>query len=261
MTAKTQQRLQTVQTTRPNKNTFAAHLGEIRRRLFLIALVFVAASTLAYSYHDQLTQIIMYPLHGEKLVYLTPGGGFNFIFQISMYVGILAAAPFVVYHLYGFIRPALPKRAQRSSVAVVVAAALLMAVGVAYGYVVAVPSALQFLSTFAGDAVTPNLTADSYLSFFLTYIAGLALLFQLPIFLLFIHWVKPLTPMSLLKTQRWVILGVFIVAALITPTPDVYNQCMIAVPLLVVYELGVILVLATIYKKRRSMRMTGEVPA
>jgi sec-independent protein translocase protein TatC len=248
-----------VQTTRPNKNTFAAHLGEIRRRLFIVALVFVTASTFAYSYHDQLTQIIMYPLHGQKLVYLTPGGGFNFIFQISMYVGVLVVSPFVVYHLYGFIRPALPKRAQRSSIAVMAASALLMAVGAVYGYMVAVPSALQFLSTFAGDAVTPNLTADSYLGFFLTYIAGLALLFQLPILLLFVHWVKPLTPMGLLKTQRWVILGVFIVAALITPTPDVYNQCMIAIPLLFVYELGVVLVIATIYKKRRSSRLVGEV--
>ena len=176
-----------------------------------------------------------------------------------MYVGILVVSPFVVYHLYGFIRPALPKRAQRSSIVVVAASALLMAVGAVYGYIVAVPSALQFLSAFAGDAVTPNLTADSYLGFFLTYIAGLALLFQLPILLLFVHWVKPLTPMGLLKTQRWVILGVFIVAALITPTPDVYNQCMIAIPLLFVYELGVVLVIATIYKKRRSSRLIGEV--
>lgn len=236
--------------TKQNRATFADHIREIRRRIVVVVGAFLISSALAYNYHEWLTKFIMQPLGQEKLVYLTPGGGFNFIFQVSMYAGILVIAPLIMYHVYGFLRPALPKRAQQSAGIVILGAFVLMAAGAVYGYLVAVPSALTFLSTFAGTEITPNLTADSYLSFFLTYIVGLGILFELPLLLLFVHWVRPMTPGGLLKSERYVIAGSFIVAALITPTPDVFNQLMIAAPLLVIYQLGAIAVLIAIYKSR-----------
>ncbi len=234
--------------------TFSSHVGELRRRILLVALAFVIASGLAYNYHDFFVALIMRPLGTEKLIYLTPGGGVNFIFQVSLYAGLVAAAPVFIYQLYGFIRPALPLRARRSAVKVVSAAVLLMLCGVGYGYFVAVPSALHFLSTFAGDAVTPSLTADSYLSFFLAYIAGLGVLFELPLLLLFLHWIHPMTPGGVVKSERYVILLAFVVAAIITPTPDVFNQAMIALPLIFIYQLGVVAVLAAIRKERRAAK-------
>lgn len=230
---------------------FSDHIGELRRRTFFVALVFLAASGLAYNYHDTLVSLIMQPLQGEKLIYLTPGGGFNFIFQISLYAGLLAAAPVLIYQLYGFIKPALPQKAHRSATAVVATAFFLMLCGVAFGYFVAIPSALHFLSTFAGADITPNLTADSYLSFFLAYIAGLGVLFELPLLLLFLHWIHPLTPGGLLKSERIVIVLAFVIAAIITPTPDAFNQAMIAVPLIAIYQGGVIVVWLAIRRERR----------
>lgn len=234
--------------------SFSDHIAELRRRIFFVLLAFLVASSLAYNYRDNLLALIMAPLEGGKLIYLTPGGGFNFIFQISLYAGLIAAAPVLIYQLYGFIRPALPTRAQRSSGTVVLVAFLLMLAGVAYGYFVAVPSALHFLSTFAGDTVTPNLTADSYLSFFLAYIAGLSVLFELPLLLLFFHWINPMTPGKLLKSERFVVLFAFVAAALITPTPDMLNQSMIAIPLILIYQLGVVAVLIAIRRDRRRAR-------
>lgn len=236
------------------QTSFSDHIAELRRRVFFVLLVFLVASSLAYNYRDALLGIIMNPLSGEKLIYLTPGGGFNFIFQIALYAGLLAAAPMFIYQLYGFIRPALPKKAQRSSLIVVLVAFLLMLCGVGFGYFVAVPSALHFLNTFAGDSVTPSLTADSYLSFFLAYIAGLGVLFELPLLLLFLHWIHPMTPGKLLKSERFVILFAFVAAALITPTPDMLNQAMIAVPLILIYQLGAIAVLVAIHRDRRKLR-------
>ena len=238
------------------ESSFSDHIAELRKRVFLVLLVFVIASSLAYNYRDGLLGVIMAPLEGAKLIYLTPGGGFNFIFQISLYAGLLAAAPMLIYQLYGFIRPALPKRAQRSSAVVVAVAFLLMLCGVAFGYFVAVPSALHFLTTFAGDAVSPSLTADSYLSFFLAYIAGLGVLFELPLLLLFLHWINPMTPGKLLKSERFVIVFAFVAAALITPTPDMLNQAMIAVPLILIYQMGVIAVLIAIKRERRNLLKT-----
>jgi len=225
--------------------------------------VLVGTSALAYNYHDSLVQIVMAPLRGEKLVYLTPGGGFSFIFQVTLYAGFIAAAPALMYQIYGFLRPALPAHAKRNAVKVASFSTLLIIAGVAYGYFVAVPSALTFLSTFAGSEIIPNLTADSYLNFFLAYIGGLALLFQLPLLLIFWHWVKPMKPGGLLKSERFIVLFAFIAAALITPTPDVVNQAMIAVPLIVIYQIGVVAVLLAILRSRRqekAMAMREEAP-
>jgi len=234
--------------------SFSDHIGELRRRIFIVALLFMVASGLAYNYNDFFVRLIMQPLGDEKLIYLTPGGGFNFIFQISLYVGLLVAAPVLIYHLYGFIKPALPSRARRSAVKVVSAAFLLMLCGVSFGYFIAIPSALKFLSTFAGANVIPNLTADSYLGFFLAYIAGLGILFELPLLLLFFHWIHPMTPKGLLKTERFVILFAFIISALITPTPDVFNQSMIAVPLILIYQGGVFAVWIAIRREHKKQR-------
>lgn len=198
--------------------------------------------------------MVMAPLHGQKLSYLTPAGGFSFIFQISMYAGLFAALPLAVYHLHAFIKPALPAGARKSATKVVLAASLLIAGGTAYGYFVAIPAALQFLTTFASDSVTPNLTADSYLSFFLAYVAGIAALSLLPLLLLFVHWINPLKPMGLLKSERWIIAGAFIVAAFITPTPDALNQTMIAAPIIAIYQFGVIAVLVSISRRKRAAK-------
>lgn len=231
--------------------TFSDHIREVRRRALWVALAFVVASSLAYSYHELITQIVMAPLKGEKLIYLTPGGGFGFIFQVTMYAGLIAAGPMLMYQLYGFLRPALPTHARKNAVRITLIATLLMAIGVSYGYFVAVPSALTFLSTFAGSDIIPNLTADSYLNFFLAYTGGLALLFQLPLLLVFWNWIKPMKPGGLLKSERYIILLAFIAAAIITPTPDVVNQAMIAVPLIAIYQFGVIAVLISIFRTKR----------
>jgi len=242
----------------PPVKSFSDHISELRRRLFVVVLIFITASGIAYNYNEIIVKAIMRPLDGEKLIYLTPGGGFNFIFQVSLYAGLLFAAPVLIHQLYGFIKPALPGRARRSASKVVAAAFVLMLAGVAFGYFIAIPSALHFLSTFAGTDIVPNLTADSYLGFFLAYVAGLGVLFELPLLLLFFHWIHPLTPSGLLKTERFVILFSFIMAAIITPTPDMFNQGMIAIPLILIYQFGVITVWVAIRKERRKLSHQKE---
>jgi sec-independent protein translocase protein TatC len=236
------------------KATFYDHVVELRNRGLWIGLFAVISSGVAYTYHDVILKVIMAPLDGQKLIYLTPGGGFSFIFLITMYAGLLATLPVVIYHLHAFIKPALPERAQRSALKIILASTILIVAGVLYGYFVAIPAALKFLMTFAGDAVTPSLTAESYLNFFLAYVAGLAFLSLLPLLLMFAHWTKPLKPSGLLKSERWVILFAFIAAAIITPTPDIVNQAMIAAPVIGIYQLGVIVVLVAILKEKRDRK-------
>ena len=242
----------------PALKSFADHLGELRGRLAWVALVLIVASALAYYVREQLVSVVLSPIGDQQLVYLTPAGGFAFIFQITLYAGMLVTAPVAIYHLYKFVAPALPGHVRQRSIGVVLSSTLLMVAGVTFGYFVAIPAALHFLTTFAGGFVQPNLTADSYLSFVVAYLLGLGLMFQLPLLLVFWNWVQPFKPGGLLSTQRYVLVGGFIAAAMITPTPDVLNQCLIAVPIIGIYQLGVV---AVFVMNRRQQKRTPVRPA
>lgn len=253
-----QQKLQT-QTKHSKQNetseqTFLEHLYELRSRLFWVIATIVLASAAGFQFKELLISIVMAPLHGQKLVYLTPGGGFGFIFTLAIYFGVLVAIPVIVYHLYRFLQPLL-RRTSRKLVAVFMLLSCLLALGgAAFGYFVTIPAALDFLATFAGDSVIPNLTAESYLSFVVTYVLGLALLFQLPLLLFLFDHVKQFPPGALLSSQRPVIIGATVVAAVITPTPDAFNMAIVAVPIIVIYQLGVIAIFMRHYAVKRAER-------
>lgn len=234
-------------------NTFGEHVKELRGRAFLVAGVFFAACLLAYALRESVIDLVLGPIGDQKLVYLTPAGGFNFIFSIILYAGLVMAAPYAMYQVYQFVKPALPAKARSYSLRVFLAAVALMLAGVCFGYFIGIPAALSFLTTFASDYISPNLTADSYLNFFVAYVVGLGVLFQLPIVLLFWNWISPIPKGGLLSSQRFVIVGAFILAALITPTPDVLNQVMVAGPIIVVYQLGVVAVFMMNREERKRI--------
>lgn len=253
------QKLQQTPTKRNNSHdtaelTFLDHVHELRSRLFWIVATIVLASAVGFQFKDQLIAVVMDPLHGQKLVYLTPGGGFGFIFALAIYFGILIAIPVIIYHVYGFLRPLLQKASRKLVITFMLLSCVLAASGALFGYFVTIPAALSFLATFAGDAVIPNLTAESYLNFVVTYILGLAALFQLPLLLFLFDHVKTFPPGSLLASQRYVIIGSTIVAAVITPTPDVFNMAIVAVPIVVIYQLGVVAVAIRHQALKRSER-------
>lgn len=222
--------------------TFLEHIYELRSRLFWVVLALTVASAAGFQYKDQLIALVMDPLHGQKLIYLTPGGGFSFIFTVSIYFGALLCIPVAVYHIYRFMEPLLGGTSRKLVATFIALSAVLAAAGAAFGYFVTIPAAINFLSTFAGDTVMPSLTADSYLNFVVMYIFGLAALFQIPLLLFIVDHVRPLPPKAISSTQNYVIIGAAVVSAIITPTPDAFNMAIVAVPIIVVYELGALAV-------------------
>lgn len=249
-------RARTATQTKPSNvshlKTIGEHLVELRTRLVIVSLFFLVASTLAYTVRDQLIGIVLAPIEGEKLIYLTPGGGFTFIFQIAIYTGILLTAPLVTYQLYKFIAPALSQDTRKGTFRLLLSSALLMIAGASFGYFVAIPGALRFLTEFASDYVSTSLTADSYLNFVAAYVLGLGLMFQLPLLLILWNRVFPIKPGGLWRSQRFVIVGAFIAAAIITPTPDGVNQTLIALPIILMYQLGVIAVWSSNRKRKKT---------
>jgi sec-independent protein translocase protein TatC len=244
---KTQKQKQTSLSRQPNNSselqlTFLEHVYEVRSRLFWIVISLLITSGIGLYLKDYLVNFIVAPLHGEKLVYLTPGGGFTFIFTVCLYFGALLTIPVIMYHIYRFMQPVLGGSSRRMIVILLGLSCALAAGGATFGYFAAIPAAINFLMTFAGSAVESSLTAESYLGFVVAYMLGLAVLFQLPLLLFLIDHVKPFPPGALLSSQRFVIVGAVIAAALITPTPDIVNQLIVAAPIILIYQFGAIAV-------------------
>lgn len=233
--------------------TFLDHLNELRNRLFWSVGFIVAASAAAFPVKERIISLLMAPLGSQALYYLTPVGGFSFILKICTYVGVLLAVPVVLYNMYRFVEPLMGGR--RHSVAGFVISSTLLAVGgVIFAYSISLPAALHFLTNLNIGHIQAMLTADAYLSFVAAYLLGAAILFQIPLVLLIINSVWPLPPKRLMRAQRYVIIIAFVIAAIISPTPDIANQALLALPIIGMFEVGVVCVWLqnTIAKRRRQ---------
>lgn len=215
--------------------TVREHLDELRSRLFWVVGTFMIGALPGLIFTKTIVHILTAPL-GENLYFSTPAGGMNFVMQICLITGLIFAIPVIIFQGVQFVRPTSKVIKTSLAVKVMVLSGIMAIVGVLYAYYFSLPGALHFLTTFAGDYIKPLLSASDYLSFVMTYLVGSALIFQVPLILYFINHIRPFKPGTLSKWQRHVIAGSVIFAGIITPTPDPYNQMMIAVPLIVLFE-------------------------
>jgi sec-independent protein translocase protein TatC len=233
------------------------HVRELQGRLFAVAIVFVLVSAAAYPFFDKIVNFLVAPLGKDnQLVYLTPGGAFSFIIQVCMYIGFVGALPAIIYNIYQFIMPAMKQQNGRRALIFTTISLLLAVAGMLFAYFVSLPAALYFLTSFNLYHINPMLTIDSYFSFIMTYMFAGALLFQIPLVMLMINGATPLTPKKLMRHQDKIILGSFIVAAIISPTPDALNQTLLASPIVVMYQVGIILVWLKNRKRAKARSQT-----
>ncbi|NCU37660.1 twin-arginine translocase subunit TatC [Candidatus Saccharibacteria bacterium] len=223
--------------------TLMDHLRELQRRVVIIVVSFLMVSAAAYPFFGEIVRLIVAPLGNEhQLVYLTPGGAFSFIMQVCLYVGVIGALPVIIYQLYRFVMPAVAQVALKHALLYTGASFAMAVVGIVFSYTVTLPAALYFLTNFDLSNINPMLTIESYFAFVMAYLIAGALLFQLPLIMMMINRVKPLKPQKLFSYQPKVILVSFIVAAILSPTPDALNQILLASPIVVMYQVGIIMV-------------------
>ena len=230
------------------RQPFLEHVQELRGRLGWCVAALLAGTAAGYHLKDQLLELLVKPL-GKTLYYTSPGGGFSLIVQLCLGFGIVCAVPVVLYQLIKFLSPVLPNYSIRLLAIVLISSCLLVGIGVSFAYFVSLPAALYFLNEFSNEQVQALISTDTYISFVAIYLAGFAILFQLPLVLLLINIIKPLTPKKLLANTKWVILVSFIVAAIITPTPDPFNQTIMAGPVIALY-LGSTIPLKIVNRRR-----------
>lgn len=238
---------------------FMDHIRELQWRLAIVALAFLATGAVVYPFFDKIVALLLKPLGNNlSLVYLTPGGAFNFAVQVCIYAAMIGALPVALYHIYRFVMPAVEKTTLRGVLGYSLSSLFLAAVGVAFSYFLALPAAIQFLTSFDLKNISPMLTVESYLSFVMTYLLAGALLFQLPLFMTIINRIKPMTPRMLMSGQRHVILWSVVFAAVISPTPDAVNQLLLAVPIIVMYQVGIVIILLKNRKRADKKSKDGS---
>lgn len=222
---------------------FIEHLYELRRRLIYIVASVLVFSTLAYFVQQQIVNFLLRPSKGQQFIYTSPAGGINFLFSVCLYVGVAASIPVIIYQVLGFFAPLTHAQTRRLIIRYSCFSAALAVLGFCLGYFVGLPGALHFLSNqFTTNQVHPLFTIQEYMNFLLIYLLGAALLFQLPIILLFTNRIRPLPPRKLLGAERYVIVAAFIIAMIMAPTPDIINQLIIVLPILFMYNLSIVLI-------------------
>ena len=229
-----------------NDQPLMAHLIELRERTVKAAIsvliVFVAMSPFMKEIFDWLSKPLMVALpDGAKLLSTGVVAPFMVPLKVTLFCAFVVALPYVLYQFWAYIAPALYKREKRLALPVIVSSVLMFAVGMAYCYFVVFRMVFRFIAGFSPDSVNFAPDIDSYFSFVITMFFAFGLTFEVPIFVMVLNRVGMASAKRLKKIRPYVIVGAFVVAAIFTP-PDVLSQLLLALPLVVLYEFGIVLV-------------------
>jgi sec-independent protein translocase protein TatC len=227
----------------PEKLPFIAHVYELRKRLFYIAASVGLFGVAAAGFQSELTNILLKPANGQQFIYTSPGGGFDFAFRLCLYTGIALSIPVIVYQILRYVEPLAKKQTMRFFGWFSVCSGIMACIGITFAYFVGLPAGLHFLlQGFSTKQIQALISIQSYLAFVMAYLLGSALLFQIPLIMLFINRIKRLKPRKLMKYQRWVILIAFVLGAIISPSPDIRNQALLSGPIILMYELSIVMI-------------------
>jgi sec-independent protein translocase protein TatC len=217
------------------------HLDELRKRIVRSAIFLFLGFIVAYVFHEKLFALVQAPLThiGKTLVFTHPMDPLNVYLQVSLIGGAILASPFILFQVWLFIAPGLYQKERRFVVPFMAATVGLFLTGAAFGYFYVLPGALKILIVDFGHNFTSMVTIEEYSGFFLSIILGLGISFEMPILIFFLAIFGIVSPKFLWTNIRYAILAVFLVAAIITPSPDPWTMCIYAVPMLGLYLIGI----------------------
>jgi sec-independent protein translocase protein TatC len=225
---------------------FLDHLEELRKRIVYSIVAIAVGTGACWGFRERILDImqrpIMQALHAnglsEKLVYLNPTEPFNLYLKVAALAGLFLTSPFVLYQVWMFIAPGLYRNEKRYVFPFMASTITLFTAGGYFGYRIAYPRALEFLIAF-GKQFQPMITIGEYTQLFFSIVLGMGLIFELPIVVFFLAFLGIVSPAFLLRHFRYAVLIIFVIAAIVTPTPDVINMCIFASPMLGLYALSI----------------------
>ncbi|MFZ5864160.1 MAG: twin-arginine translocase subunit TatC [Nitrospirota bacterium] len=216
------------------------HLAELRRRLLVCAMTVLAAAAATFSFSSDILRWLTEPL-GAELVFLSPTEAFWVSFKVSLIVGLLIALPVVLYQGWRFVAPGLYRTERRYAAAFVIGSCLFFALGLVFCAFVALPFALKFLIAFGVErGMKPMISAQMYVDFALKMYLAFGLIFEVPLAVTLAGRMGVVTPAFLARNRRYALLVNAVLAAVLTPTSDLFNMAIMLVPLTVLYEIGIL---------------------
>ena len=222
------------------KMSLVDHLQELRKRLLVVILALVVGSTVCYFYSTELVHFITAP--AGKLYYMSPAEAFFTYLRVSFFAGFLLALPIVLYQIWAFILPALSIKERMASVILVPASVLLFFIGLSFSYFLVLPAGIKFFMGFATEDLQPMLSLGQYLSFVISFLLPFGFIFELPLFIVVLARLGIISSKMLSGKRKHILVLSFVVGAIISPTPDVFSQTMVAVPILVMSEMSRLIV-------------------
>ncbi|HPW16858.1 MAG TPA: twin-arginine translocase subunit TatC [Candidatus Aminicenantes bacterium] len=249
----------------PDEMTFLEHLEDLRKRLFYSVLALIAGFVPGWIFSKDIYAVLARPVtrylpEGTKLAFTSLTAPFMLYIKVAFLGSIFLMSPFVFLQVWYFVAPGLYQKERKYVVPFVLMTTFFFSLGAVFGYFIVFPWACRFFLAIASD-FQPVITVDQYFGLALKVLLGIAVVFELPTLVFFLAKMGLVTAGWMVRNFKYAVLVVFIVAAVITPTPDVVTQSIVAVPMLVLYGLSILIALAVGRGKERKRRAGDAGPA
>jgi sec-independent protein translocase protein TatC len=243
------------------KQPFMSHLEELRQRLIYCAIAVGIGFVSSYLFAERLFRVLIKPLkahlpESDRLIFTNLPEMFLTYLKTALITGILLSSPLIFYQLWMFVAPGLYQREKKYVFPFVIFSTILFTGGALFGYFVVFPFGFKFFLGFANDYIQALPSVKQYFSFAIKLLFAFGIVFELPVVVFFLAKMGVVTPELLRRKRKYAILLTFVAAAILTP-PDVITQCMMAGPLILLYEIGV-LIASLVVKKKAIQEETGE---
>ncbi len=235
-----------------------AHLQELRKRLIASLIAVGVAFIFCYAFADSIFNILAYPLlrmmpPGGSLIFISVAEAFFTYMKVAFIAGLILVSPFILYQIWAFVAPGLYQKEKRYVIPFVLGGSFFFALGVLFGYFVAIPLGFKFLLGYATEFIKPMPSMKEYLSFSIKFLLAFGLVFEFPVVLVLLAKIGIIDARMLARQRKYAILLIFVFAAVVTP-PDLISQVLMALPLMALYEMSILL--SKVFGKKRV-----EIPA
>lgn len=248
---------------RPGEMSLVEHLAELRTRIVRIALAVVLGAIVAWFFYDEVSTLLLQPYCALEDAELTrdcrlrvdaPLEGFSIRIRVSMLVGLFLGGPVVFWQVWRFIVPGLTRRERRYAAPFVLSSQVMFGLGIAFAWFV-LPQAIVVLARIAGDAFRFDFRANEYIGFVLTTSFAFGVVFLLPVMLTFLGLAGVVSAAALRRARPYAIIGQSAVAAVVTPTTDPLNMLAMLLPMMLFYEISILL--TALFERRRRRGRTA----
>jgi sec-independent protein translocase protein TatC len=231
---------------------FMEHLGELRVRIVRSLYGVLAGAAIALPFSQWIVDWLARPVTrlGYELVFTAPAEAFWVQMKVGLFGGLFLSAPVILWQVWAFIAPGLHHHEKKYAAPFVIIGSLMFLAGGAFALFVVTPYALTFLLGYARPGLKPMITIQNHIDFLLKFTLAFGIVFELPLALTLLARMGVVTARTLARHRKYAVLGAFVVSAVLTPTPDAFNQALMAGPLIVLYEVGIV-----------SARLFGRKPA